>query len=871
MNPTNPNTDNRKLMPPKLAQRFLRWFLRDNLCEEVQGDLEEQFDDTLAGTSLFRAKINYWYQVFNYLRPFAIRKSIPAYHSLTNYSMFKHYVTLSIRNVKKEKIYSLINIIGLTLGVLCSLSIYLWVENELSIDLFNKDIDRMAEVMSTLKETNNTIITYDDTQGLVANAALQQIPEVETACRIMTTDGVLISLDDQSFMENGIAADANLFHFFTFPLLEGDPGTALTGVNNIVISETLARKYFGTTSALGKTLRLNDKKGMMVTAVFKDIPMNSSIRFDFATPVEAYIKEHNMRLTWGNYSFYTYVKLFNAQSFKAADLKFRNLMKNNDPDDDGASWLFLHPLRDVHLYTRFVNGKADGGRIEYVKLFSAAALFILVMACINFVNMFTAQAGQRSREVGVRKVHGAQRSQLITQFLMDSFLFAMLSIILAVGILYLILPSINAWLSIHLELNVNDEALWIALGTTFVFTGLLAGLYPAFVLSAFNPNKVLKKDSGGSANSNLRKRLVTFQFILSALLLICTAVINRQISYIQHKNMGYNRDHVLYFYPHKAGDHFEAFRQELTSNPAILEMGSSNKNPVNVGNSTTSVVWQGKADGIIIEFRAMEVSYDFLKTIQLPIMAGRGFSRSFPVQDSINQYVVTQEAVRRMQLDNPIGQRISLWQEPGIIVGVAKDFNSRSIHTAVDPVIFKLRPGIGSVYVKIDKSKTAKAIQALETAYKKYEAFYPFEYHFLDETFEDQYRGEVFAEKFTIIFSCIAILLSALGLYGLSYFSAEKRKREIGIRKVLGASVSQLLVLLSKETLVLILVANLIAWPLGWYIITIWLDRFAYKVDVGFGTYIGAALMTLLIASGVMISRTLKAAYQNPVNNLRQE
>jgi len=785
--------------------------------------------------------------------------------------MLKNYLIATLRSQLRNKAYFLINLAGLTLGVACSFAIYLWVQAELRVDHFHRDHERMALVRSSLRESDGAIVTYEDTQGVAAGAALGQIPEVENACRLIQRSEVLISVGENSITESGLAADTSFFHLFTFPIVAGDARHPLNAVNVIAISQSMARRFFGNEEAVGKSLKLDGIGNVEVTAVFEDVPRTSSIQFDFVTPLEPYIVSRDIKMAWSSYSFMTYVTLRTPFDFNAASEKFEQLVKNNYPGDDGAEWLFLQRFDDVYLHSRFVGGESVGGRIEYVQLFTVAGVFLLFVACVNFVNLATARAGRRCKEVGVRKVNGARKTQLVVQFLVESFGVTFCSVLLAVVLLQAALPGINLALRTQLAIDFYDRSVLITLFGTWIVTSLAAGLYPAFVLSNFQPSKTLRGGSNYAGNPSLRKMLVAIQFALSALLLVTSAAIFQQVQFIQKKNLGLNRDHVLYFRSHEVSSHMDALRQELQKEPAVISIGVASRNPLSINNATTSVSWPGMPSDAIIQFRAIEADYEFMNVIQLPIVKGRGFSRAFPASDTVQQFIITEEAAKRMQLRDPIGMPIVLRKKPGEIVGVAADFHSRSLHSAIDPVIFTLAPAGGLVFAKIDGIQARQALGAIESAYRKFETTFPFEYHFLDETFERQYRSEAFAQRLVFGFACICLLVASLGLYGLALFSVERRTKEIGIRKVLGATVFHLVRLLSQETIVIVLVANVIAWPISWLVVRNWLERFAYRTEMSWWLFIGATLVTLLIATLVVSLQTARVALSNPSTTLKQE
>ncbi|MBD0260033.1 MAG: ABC transporter permease, partial [Cytophagales bacterium] len=658
---------------------------------------------------------------------------------------------------------------------------------------------------------------------------------------------------------------------FSFPLVAGNPRTVLRDPASIAISDSLAFKYFGGIGqSLGKTIRVDNKDNFTVSAVFRTIPDNSSERFDFVLPFEVIYKADEGLRDWHNSSLLTFVELKENASMAAVDAKLLNFIKPHDPET--RSSLYLQPLADLHLYDPVRGGKHAGGRISYVRLFGAVAAFILLIACINFMNLATARSVQRAREVGVRKSVGASRGSLIAQFLSESVGLSVLAAAVALLLVRLLLPWFNGITDKQLAVPIASPGFWGLLGGITLLTGLVAGSYPAFLLSSFRPVQVLKGTLRvGSGSARLRQGLVVFQFVLSTLMIVATVVVYRQVQHIRSKDIGLQRENLVSLPagPGIAG-HYEPYRTRLLTQAGIVGVTRSNYRPLGVYNTTGDVAWDGKAPEQLISFQILKVDHEYAAVTGLTLLKGRDFSRKFAT-DSL-RFIVNEEAARLMGMQHPVGQRLKLWDREGSIIGVVKNFHSRSVHSAQPPLIMTLVPEeCGVVMVRTQAGKTAEALAALETMHRQYAPEDVFEYRFMDEEFERIYRDDVMVGKLANGFAFVAVFISCLGLFGLAAFTAEKRTKEIGIRKVLGASVAGIVALLSREFLRPVLLAILIASPVAWYLMGQWLDNFDYKIDINWQVFALAGGMALLVALLTVSFQSIRAALANPVKSLRSE
>jgi len=786
--------------------------------------------------------------------------------------MFKNYLKVALRNIWRNKVFSFINVFGLALGLACSLLIILWVSDELRYDQFHARGARIYQVMENQAWSGVEVNTTQATPGTLAPALKAEIPEVELSAKVTWDQEDLLTVGDKANKEKGLCASPDFFRMFSFPLVQGNPATAIASPTSVVLSQNLAKKYFGTeAAAMGKTVRVNNKDDFMVTGIARDVPENSSLKFDYVLPEKHYEKDNQWLKEWGNNGIQTFALLREGASADKVNAKIKRMVHQHDSTTANID-LFLHPYTDRYLYSNFENGVRDGGRIEYVRMFSVVALFILVIACINFMNLATARSAKRAKEVGVRKVVGAGQGLLVGQFVGEAVLIALMGMGLAVVIVQALLPTFNTLTEKKVALNPGDPSVGVTLLGLTLFTGLLSGSYPALFLSSLQPVRVLKGTLKFSSGAVLfRKGLVVFQFAMSILLIVGTVVVFRQVQYIKSKNLGLNRENLVYL--PLEGDlrkSFEPFKQDLLGGPGIKTVSMASGNAMAVGSSTIGVKWKGKDPNDKILFSQMAVGYDFLEAMGIQLKEGRAFSKAFTT-DTAN-YIVNEEAARRIGLKPLVGQELTFWGKTGTIVGIMKNFHTQSLHAPIDPLIIRLKPeDTWTVLVRTEPGKTTEALASMERVVRKYNPAYPFKYDFADQEFERQYKSETVIGQLAKYFAFLAIFISCLGLFGLSAFTAEQRTKEMGIRKVLGASVTSIVSLLSKDFLKLVAVAFVIAAPIAWYAVNQWLRNFEYKIAVGWWTFAVAGLLAGLIALLTVSFQSVKAALTNPVKSLRSE
>ncbi|MFD2514628.1 ABC transporter permease [Pontibacter locisalis] len=787
--------------------------------------------------------------------------------------MYKNYLKMAYRNLMRHKVFSLINISGLALGMTCSILILLWVKDELSVNRFHSDIDNLYRVMEIQSYPGADDLTTDANPGPLAEALEQELPEVKEAVRTTAWSmPKLFAYGDKSIKVDGRYTDAGFFEIFSFPLLYGNQKEVLAQPNTVVISEKIANQFFGSPEeAMGKVFKIDNNKSYTVTGVAKDAPKNSTIQFDYVLPLEDWINspDGGWLKEWGNNGIRTFVQLQPGTDIVAFNEKIKPIVKQHNQDSNID--LFVQSVSDMYLYGDFRNGKVGGGRIETVRLLSIVAIFILVIACINFMNLATARSAKRAKEVGVRKAIGANKSALVSQFMVESVLVSFLALFVSLNLTGMLLPSFNDLTGKLVSLDFTDPSLLLLLLGVAIVTGVLSGSYPAFFLSSFDPSVVLKGTAKLSKRvSVFRKGLVVFQFILSALLIVSTLVVYLQLQYIRTQNIGMDRENLVYLpLEGELQSRYDIVKRELQSTPGVMSVTASNQNPLMVGNSTGGVDWKGKDPEASILFSILNVDYDFLETMDIKLKEGRTFSRNFGTDTAA--FIVNKEAARLMQMQQPVGEWLQMG-EKGHIIGVVENFRTTSIHMPQQPLIMRLQPQNQSwIYARIAPGKSKDVLAAMEQIVKRHNPTYPFEYHFLDQDFEMMYKSEAVMGKLTTYFAGIAIFISCLGLFGLALFTAEQRTKEIGVRKVLGASVASIVYLLSKDFLKLVFIANIIALPLGWYFMSSWLENYADRTELTWWIFAAAFVSTVIIAMVTLSFHAVKTAVATPVTSLRTE
>jgi putative ABC transport system permease protein len=874
-----------KLHPPQKPLKFLRWFCREDYLEEIEGDLIELFEQE-SDVSPHRARRAFTWRVLKYLRPGFIRSFYA--HPLSPTAMLKHNLLVTLRSFQRYKASFLINLVGLTAGLACAFVLYLWIQDELHVDRYHAHDAHLYQVLQHTNE-QGTLTTGTTTTGVLARAILAEIPEVEQATTVVPptwfSEKGILTLGDARMRLNGQYAEPNYFQVFTCPLLAGDPSKALADKYSIVLSETTARRLFGTTDdLLGKVVewKIGYNKGLFhVTGIFHDIPTAASSPFDVLLNFEVFLDDRPWLREWGNSDPNTYVVVRPTADLDAVNHKLSALLQRHLKDTRHS--LSLQRYADRYLHGRYENGKPAGGRILYVQLFSVIAVFLVGIACINFMNLSTARASRRMKEVGIKKAVGAARSALVVQYLQESLLMAFLSLGLAVVAVWLLLPSINGLTGKALALTWRADLVLPAVGITLL-TGLLAGSYPALYLSGFRPALVLKGRPATPTGGLLARRgLVVFQFVVSVVLIVTVLVVYRQMEYVQSRNLGYNRDHVVIFdlevtpqpteeYLAEGGtfEHqVESFLQELQQVPGVVQVANSAHTITGYHGRLGGIDWREGEDDNEMMFSNLEVGYDFIQALDIRLVDGKPFLRN--AGTGRRGVIFNQAAIDRMGLTDPVGKTLRLWGQEKEIVGVVENFHFTSLYERVEPLVMQLEPRGSTLMIRLRAGEERETLARLEKLYHRHMAGLTFDYRFLDDTYQALYAAEQQISTLSRYFAGIAILVSCLGLFGLAAFTAERREKEIGIRKVLGSDVMRIVWLLSADFARMVVVAVVVAVPISYVAARQWLSGFAYSTSLEWWIFVGAGVLALLVALLTVALQTVRAARVSPVRSLAKE
>jgi len=783
--------------------------------------------------------------------------------------MQKYNLLIIYRNFKRNKSTYFINLIGLSTGIACALLIYLWVDSELKIDNFDKNDSQLYQVLSNYNYTTG-IITEKATTAMLVQTLAKEMPEIEyTACYDQYGNNILLSNKDKNVRAEGVFASKDYFKVFPFRILSGNKDNVLSNNENIVISKKLAVSLFQTTeNIIGKQVQIEHDKKYFVSGVFEDMPANSTQQFNFILSFEGLVQQYPKAFSdWGNTAPRTFIVLKKHTNIARFQNKIRNFIAQNSGNSNTT--LTIQPYSETYLYNNYENGVQSGGRIEYVKLFSVIALIILIIASINFMNLSTAKASGRIKEVGIKKSIGASRKTLIIQYLQESVLMTFAALIVAIILAELLLPQFNEIIGKQLDLNFNLTNIFSILGLT-IFIGILSGSYPALYLSGFNPIAILKGKIKNSPGERwIRQGLVVFQFSISIILITAVIIVYKQIEFIQSNNLGFNKDNVVYFMADgKLADNKDTFISEIKNIPGIVYATSTDHNLIGHVH-TTGLIWEGKKDENI-SFEFANVNYDIISTLGLKLIEGRSFSKNYG--DEHSNILLNEAAVDAMGIKNPIGKIVNQWGENKTIIGVIKNFHFESLHEKIKPMFFAFDPKASSIIMARIKAGTEKeTLSRLQGIYQTYNPGFPFDYKFLDQDFQALYTSEYRVSVLSKYFACVAIIISSLGLFGLSAFTAERRRKEIGIRKVLGSSELRIIYLLSSDFTKLVFISIIVALPLSYIITKHWLNSFAYKAALSPWYFIGAGLIALIIAWFTVGVHAIKAATSNPVKSLKYE
>lgn len=873
-----------KIHPPRLAQRLLRSFLRWDLAEEVQGDLEEQFLTTARKKSVFRAKINYWYQVFHYLRPFAIRKAKSIH--VNQYDMFQSYVKIGVRNLLKSKFFSFINISGMAISMAIFFIIALYIHDEWKFDKHIADADLKFRVYGDHFSDDGSRKKIAMVPPPIGPRMAEEYPQVDYYARFFNFyNAPLFEVGEKKSTENkGGAADPSIFKMFSIKLLEGNPDIALSEPNSVAINATLKAKYFGNRSAVGETIEIFDES-FTVVAVFEDVPSHSHFRPNFLVSMAGVVPEERMD-NWGWSQFHTYVKLKPGADAARLEASLREFVEKNawPETKQGGGYYIPHlmPVEKIHLHAYDqLWDISPGGNAQTLYILTAIAAFILTIAILNFVNLSTARAINRVKEVGVRKVMGAFRSQLIYQFISESVIIAFMALIIAVFVTELTLPYLNLLAEKDIPLNIIlDPLVMLAIICFGVFIGLCAGLYPAFYISANKPAQIISgKNSAKSGRSVFRQSLVVFQFIISFFLIIASFVVSEQHSFMRNADMGFEKENLIVL-PLRGDmeNNPETTKQSFMNHPTIEEATLGYGLP---GEAFAGDGFTDKQTGKDWHVNMLTVDHDYVKTLGLEIIAGRDFSEEIP-SDVYAAFILSEAAAKMLGYADPaeaLGHEIAWdrWDAPdsvkeGTVIGIVKDIQLNSMRENIAPVAIQIFPfAYSTLTLRVKPDNLPATIEHLEKTWKTYNTEWPFEFRFLDDNFDKMYKAE---EKLSVlfrIFTGFTIFVACLGLFGLVVYSTTQRYREVSIRKVLGASEKSLLILLAKNYMVLIAIAFVIAIPLSYYATWQWLQNFVFRIQITPLLFVKAGLLILVISLVTIGVQSLRATRANPVDALKEQ
>ncbi|MFC2166778.1 ABC transporter permease [Acidobacteriota bacterium] len=839
--------------PPKIAAWLFLHLSDPEDAFSLAGDTEEEYRDRHWNKGLFNAVCWYWRQLL---------KSLPLFCKSYLYwsaTMIKNYLKIAFRTIKKHKGYSFINIAGLAVGITCCVLIFLWVQDELSYDKFHENSKNIYRTVLSVQDN-----WWTSSPWALGPTLKKDFPEIRIFTRYRESQR-LIKYEDKSYNENVAFADPEFFDMFTFPFVNARPEPIFPTVNTAVLTEKTAKKYFGNENPIGKIINFNNQVELTVTGIIEETPSNSHMQFDVVIPVLIFGEQINTQ--WSVESS-CYVQLLDNIDIESFREKISGIVMKYDKRTDQTIILDLQSMSRIHLYSL-----RGGGNIIYIYIFSFIAVIILLIACINFMNLSTARGGTRAKEVGLRKVVGARRSHVIKQFYGESLLLSVIALATAIGLIYLFLPSFNKLSQKTLSFDLGSNlAMLLGLLIITLFTGIVSGSYPALLISSFHPVKVIKGGlRTGSSKSTLRKVLVISQFTIAIVLIIGTLVVYKQLHYIRNKDLGFSRDQVLSLSLSRTlRPTYPTLKEEFLKHPSVLQVTAAQGQPTQVGN-INPVYWEGRGPEQYETWNFVSTDFDYIKTFEMDIVLGRDFSKEY--ETDRKNYIINEEGAKRTGLEDPIGKLFSIWEYEGQIIGVVKNFHMTSLHNEIQPVVITLSDNWppSMLFIKVRPENIQATIKDLEKSWKKLVPNFPFEFQFLDESFEAQYRTDHRTGSLFKTFAILAIFISCLGIFGLAAFMAERRTKEIGVRKVLGASIPNIMGLISKEFMILLTVANVIAWPVAFFLAKGMLNRYAYRTNIGLWVFLIAGVLAYTIAILTVSYQAFKAARTDPAKALRYE
>lgn len=865
-----------KHAPPKWADRFLAWYCRADLLEEIQGDVYELYERT-AKQSKRKADFTFIWNVVRFFRLKNIRKRKSVYNNgLISPGMLKNIFKVAIRNFLRQPGHSFLSVFGLTVSFVSAFLILLWVAHEFSFDKYHDEPQRIFKVMSHV-ESNGILETYD---AASFGIDVSGIPEITQHAPVISGDRwpneLCFRADEKNdcIYLNGIYSKAPLFSMLKFDIIQGD-NDPIAKEFTIAISKDMAMRLFNSTDVVGKTLKIDTWFDVTITAVFNDIPSNSSLQFDYVMPVGVFqkLRGFNNESLAANF-FPALVKTGSDVSADVLTAKLNTAPALTESLKTDKVSYHAFPLADWRLHSKFENGKSTGGKIQYVTLFIVIAILVLAMAIINFINLSTARATNRAKEIGVRKVTGALRSGIVFQFISESFVIVLLAFILAALATQFLLPYFNSMIGETLSVQLFTGMIPLYLVAFLAIVALAAGLYPAIVMSSFQPARALKGElSTRTSGANyLRKVLLVVQLSVSIGIIIFSGVIFNQLDFIVHKDLGYDRANMVRIEPtYKLLKKYDALKNELLKNHLIKSVTVTNGNPLSLDGHTSGVSWSGKPDGTRVTFQTLGGNYDLAEAFGFTLLEGRLFDAK---RDTLgNEVLVTKEAVKIMGMKNPIGEQVTIGEAQCVIIGVLNDFHTESLRNEKLPVIVYRQPilNCSALYVKYQEGSTKQAMDVIQQTYKAMEHDFSMKYWFQDETFDELYKTEITASYMVVIFTIISLVIAVIGVVGLATYNVIRKQKEIGIKRVFGATVPNIITMLTREFFIIILVASLVAIPFVWYSADRWLSGFAYRIEMPWILYVMTFFGTLFLIAMIVGLQGFKAALANPIKTLRSE
>jgi putative ABC transport system permease protein len=869
---------NKSYGPPKYFHRFFRWFCHPKLRDHIEGDLLECYNEQEKEFGKRKADLKFIIDVLLLVRP-GIIKPAYGYRNLNSYGMYKNYFVIAWRNLLRNKGYSFINIGGLALAMACSTAIILYVENELNFDRFHHDSEQVYRVVKDFVNEDGTKIPDATTPPALARALREELPEVENSTRFVQNRGrlYLLQYHEQRFYETRLLrVDNRFFEVFDFPFLSGNKHSALKEIHSVILTETTAKKYFGSEDPINKVIQMNLNGGtdFIVSGVLKDVPQNSHFTFDLIIPFES---RTDPDTNWEFNGFYTYVRLRSGSSPDVFESNVKSVFKKHKPIS--TDQYHIQPLEDIHLYSKLKLELSENGDSLNVKIMIAIGLFVILIASINYINLVTAQSSKRAKEIGVRKISGANKGLLMQQLLTESVLTALLSLVISIVLTLFFLPLIKPIISSDLS-SLLYSSKYVRLLPWFAMAiGIAAGLYPAFYLSGFEPLKGLK---GSLLNSpegaRFRQGLVVFQFVISSSMVIGALVIIQQLDFMKKKNLGFDKDNILLLPNVRGGigspvSDPAPMIEELKRIPGITHIARAD-GVLGFNNSTNGVGTKNNDNHIALNF--IRSDYEFLPTLQIKVREGRNFSEQFKSDSSA--IILNEKAIEQLGLKKPyIGQSLAWDDEEGkthdvVLIGIVENFHFNTLRETIKPFGFILEVGNGSTFfLKMNSLHVDQTIASVEKIWIKHNPEKPFEYSFQDERFAKLHLAEVRFQNLFSMFTVLAILITCLGIFGLITYLAGSKTKEIGIRKVLGSSVNAIVILLSKDFLKMTMISFVISFPLSYYLMDSWLQSFAYRSAIGWSVFVITVVASLCIVSFTVSFQAIKAALANPVNSLRSE